>query len=143
MNGSAATVLHLLAAGADNATSIYTPGGKPLTYGALRAQAARTIDALNAQGVGRNDRVAIVLDNGPEMAVAFLSMAAGATAAPLNPAYRAEEFEFYLSDLNAKILVVGQGKSSPALDVAQKLAIPIVRLTPEPERGAGSFTLSF
>jgi acyl-coenzyme A synthetase/AMP-(fatty) acid ligase len=60
----------------------------------------------NAQGVGRNDRVAIVLDNGPEMAVAFLCIAAGATAAPLNPAYRADEFEFYLSDLNARLLIV-------------------------------------
>ena len=143
MSGSAATVLHLLTAGADNATCINTPGGKPLTYGGLRALAAQTIDALNAQGVGRNDRVAIVLDNGPEMAVAFLSIAAGATAAPLNPAYRTEEFEFYLSDLNAKILVIGHDKPSPALDVAQKLGIPVVRLTPTPEHGAGSFSLAF
>src|SRR5689334_13387818 len=138
MNGSAATVLHLLAAGADNATSINTPGGTPLTYGALREQAARTIDALNAQAVGRNDRVAIVLDNGPEMAVAFLCIAAGATAAPLNPSYRSEEFEFYLSDLNAKILVIAHDKSSPAVEVAQKLGIAVVRLTPTPEHGAGS-----
>src|SRR3954471_12161270 len=143
MSSSAATVLHLLAAGADNATSINTPGSKPLMYGALRALAARTIDVLNAYGVGRNDRVAIVLDNGPEMAVAFLSIAPGATAAPLNPAYRTEEFEFYLSDLNAKILVIGHDKSSPALEVAQKLGIPVVRLTPTPEHGAGSFSLAF
>ncbi|MCK7493748.1 MAG: hypothetical protein MZW92_22255, partial [Comamonadaceae bacterium] len=30
------------------------------------------------------------------------------TSAPLNPAYRADEFEFYLSDLNAKALIVEQ-----------------------------------
>ena len=53
-----------------------------------------TLAALNARGIGRNDRVAIVLDNGPEMAAAFLCISAGATAAPLNPAYRADEFEF-------------------------------------------------
>src|SRR3954451_855571 len=143
MSGSAATVLHLLTAGADSATCINTPGGKPLTYSALRALTAQTIDALNTQGVGRNDRVAIVLDNGPEMAVAFLSIAAGATAAPLNPAYRSEEFEFYLSDLKAKILVIGHDKSSPPLEVHQKLAIPVARLTATPEHGAGSFALAF
>jgi oxalate---CoA ligase len=143
MSNSASTVLHLLEAGADQATCISTPGGKPLTYAALRSLATQTVAALNAQGVGRNDRVAIVLDNGPEMAVAFLCIAAGATAAPLNPAYRADEFEFYLSDLNARMLIIAHDKSSPALEVADKLGIPIARLTPTPERGAGSFTLAF
>ena len=143
MSSSPSTVLGLLDAGANDATCINTPGGKALTYGALRALAARTVDALNAKGVGRNDRIAIVLDNGPEMAVAFLCIAAGATAAPLNPAYRADEFEFYLSDLNARILIVAHDKASPAIEVADKLNIPIVRLLPTPEQGAGSFTLSF
>ena len=43
---------------------------------------------------------------------------AGATTAPLNPAYKAEEFEFYLSDLNAKALVILAGMESPARAVA-------------------------
>ena len=95
------------------------------------------------QGIGANDRVAIVLDNGPEMAAAFLGIGSAATAAPLNPTYRAEEFEFYLTDLNAKLLVVAQGKDSPAVGVAQKLGVPIARLVPTPEKGAGSFGLDF
>ena len=65
-------------------------------------------------GIGRNDRVAIVLPNGPDMATAFVAIACGATTAPLNPAYRAEEFDFYLSDLNAKALVILDGMESPA-----------------------------
>src|SRR6476659_695602 len=125
MSITPATVLRLLDAGAVAATCINTPGGKPLTYGALRDLAARTVDTLNAKGIGRGDRVAIVLDNGPEMAVAFLCVAAGATAAPLNPSYRSEEFEFYLSDLNAKALIVEQGSQSPALAVAAKLGIGV------------------
>jgi oxalate---CoA ligase len=143
MSNTATTITALLDEGAPDATALSTPGGCPLTYRALRALAAQTFTALNAQGVGRNDRVAIVLDNGPEMAAAFVCIAAGATAAPLNPAYRAEEFEFYLSDLNAKILVIERDKSSPAVDVARKLGIPIVRLAAAPDRGAGSFTLEF
>src|SRR5437016_5147012 len=81
------------------AVAIAAAGVRPLTYEGLRDQVGRTIDALNGFGVGREDRVAIVLPNGPEMALAFVATAAGATAAPLNPGYRSEEFEFYLSDL--------------------------------------------
>jgi len=143
MSNTATTVGALLEAGAPDATALSAPGGAPLTYRALRALAARTLAALNAHGVGRNDRVAIVLDNGPEMAAAFLCVAAGATAAPLNPVYRAEEFEFYLTDLNAKILVIERDKSSPAADVARKLDIPIVRLATAADKGAGSFVLEF
>ena len=47
------------------------------------------------------------------MAAAFLCVAAGATAAPLNPAYRADEFEFYLTDLNAKVLIVEAAANRP------------------------------
>ena len=68
-------------------------------------------------------------------------MASGATSAPLNPAYRADEFEFYLSDLGAKALVVDAGSTSPAIGVARKLGVRIVELHPHPERGAGSFEL--
>jgi len=137
------TVTALLETGAPDATALSAPGGAPLSYRALRALASETTATLNAQGIGRNDRVAIVLDNGPEMAAAFLCIAACATAAPLNPAYRSEEFEFYLTDLNAKILIIERDKSSPAVEVGHKLGIPVVRLAATPEKGAGSFVLEF
>src|SRR5215831_2006085 len=136
MSNNATTITALLETGAPDATAISAPGAAPLSYRALRALASETMAALNAQGVGRNDRIAIVLDNGPEMAAGFLGVAACATAAPLNPAYRSEEFEFYLTDLNAKILVIERDKSSPAIEVAHKLDIPIVRLSATPEKGA-------
>jgi acyl-CoA synthetase (AMP-forming)/AMP-acid ligase II len=137
------TIVELLRKGADNDIALSTPGGVPLTYGGLRALVSDTVMEISRYAIGAGDRVAIVLDNGPEMAAAFLSIAAGATAAPLNPAYRAEEFEFYLTDLRAKLLIVGEGKDSPAIAVAEKLGIPVARLEPEPESGAGMFTLSF
>ncbi|HKB84221.1 MAG TPA: acyl--CoA ligase [Burkholderiales bacterium] len=143
MSTSASTVMALLEQGAPDATALSAPGGVPLSYQSLRKLASDTLAALNAQGIGRNDRIAIVLDNGPEMAAAFLSVAAGATAAPLNPAYRADEFEFYLSDLKARLLVVGHEMSSPAVEVANRLGIPLVRLVPASGKGAGSFALEF
>ncbi len=85
--------------------------------------------------------MAIVLPNGPEMAAAFVTIAGGATTAPLNPAYRGEEFEFYLTDLKAKALVVETGVDSPARAVAEKLGVPIIELHPRRDEGAGSFEL--
>ena len=67
----------------------------------------------------------------------------GCPAAPLNPAYKHEEFEFYLSDLEPKILVIEDGQASPATEVAARLGIPVVRLKADPEQGAGYFTLLF
>lgn len=137
------TIQDLLKAGRDDATALSSPGGVPLTYRALRAHVVEIGRALNAHGIGAGDRVAIVLDNGPEMAAAFLSIGSAATAAPLNPTYRAEEFEFYLTDLDAKLLIVAEGKDSPAVGVAEKLGVPIARLVPQPEKGAGTFGLEF
>ena len=124
----ASTLVELMSAGADDAIALTAPGVAGLSFAALRAQVHDTVAALNAMGIGRGDRVAIVLNNGPEMATAFISVAAGAASAPLNPAYRADEFEFYLSDLNARGLIVEAGSTSPAVEVARKLGVRIIEL---------------
>lgn len=135
------TVKDLLARAAAERPALGAPGRPWLTHGGLRAQAERTVGALNGMGIGRNDRVAIVLPNGPEMASSFIAIASGATTAPLNPAYKAEEFEFYLSDLDAKALVIAEGMESPAREVAVSRRIPIVELVPG-AGAAGEFSLT-
>jgi len=112
----------------------------PLAYRELRELMERTVSRLNSMGIGRGDRVAIVLHNGPEMAAAFACVAAGAATAPLNPGYRPQEFEFYLSDLQPKALILEPGPS-PARDAAQKLGVPVIELHAQREQGAGTFTL--
>jgi acyl-CoA synthetase (AMP-forming)/AMP-acid ligase II len=134
------TLHELLSTGADAATALAAPAAAPLTYRGLRANVARCAARLNAAGIGRGDRVAIVLPNGPQMAAAFVSIASCATAAPLNPAYRADEFDFYLSDLGARALVVERGSDSPAVGVAGKRGIAIIELVTADE-GAGAFDL--
>jgi oxalate/formate antiporter len=135
------TILQLLSRGADDAPAIGAPGRAWLTHGALRALAHRTISQLNAFGIGCGDRVAIVLPNGPEMASAFVSIACGAVTAPLNPAYQAEEFHFYLTDLRASALVVQRGTDTPARKIAAGLRIPILELVVDADAPAGAFTL--
>jgi acyl-CoA synthetase (AMP-forming)/AMP-acid ligase II len=134
------TISAALAAAPATALALLAPAQPALTYGALRANVASCITTLNQLGIGRGERVAIVLPNGPHMAAAFVAIAAGATAAPLNPAYRAEEFEFYLSDLQAKALVVEQGSESPAIAVARKLGVALIEL--RAGAAAGEFTLA-
>ncbi|MEP6619285.1 MAG: acyl--CoA ligase [bacterium] len=140
---SESTIADLLQAGADDAPALSAPGGVPLTYRALRTLVADISAALNARGLGAGDRVGIVLDNGPEMAAAFLTVGSCATAAPLNPGYRADEFEFYLTDLGARLLIVSREKESAAVEVATKLGVPVARLVAHPELGAGAFSLEF
>ena len=138
------TLQALLAAGDPAAPAISAPSRASLSHGAFRALVSDTIATLNGLGIGRNDRVAIVLANGPEMATCFVACANGVTSAPLNPAYRADEFEFYLSDLNAKALIVERDSTSPAIAVAQKLGvrlIDLVDLVVAPDAPAGAFTL--
>ena len=136
------TVAELLGAGAASAPAIRATDGRPaLTYGGLRDLVGRTVAALNARGIGRGDRVGIVVPNGPEMAAAFVAVASAATTAPLNPGYRQEEFEFYLQDLGAKALIVLRGDDTPARAAAGKLGVPVLELVADPAAGAGAFTL--
>ena len=138
------TVPGLIASRAEiepGSTAIDAPQRTPLTYLGLKHQIESTVKTLNACGVGREDRVAIVLPNGPELAVAFVSVAAGATCAPLNPSYGSEEFKFYLSDLNARALLVLEGSDSPAVAVARDRGIAILELEPRQAEPAGVFSI--
>ncbi|MBS0238634.1 MAG: AMP-binding protein [Proteobacteria bacterium] len=136
------TLHDLLKAGEDQAPAIRASGAEPLTYAGFRTLVMRTIARLNDFGIGRGDRVAIVLPNGPEMATAFVATASAATVAPLNPGYRADEFDFYMSDINTKALIVEEGSTSPAVGVAEKRGITVITLKSDPAHGAGAFTLS-
>ncbi len=129
----------LLRAGPADAVALSAPNRPDLTYGGLRRQVDRTVYGLNRRGIGRGDRVAIVLPNGPDMASAFVSIAAGAATAPLNPAYRQREFEFYLADLGAKALVLTAGDDSPARAAAARLGVPVLEIRTEDRWPAGTF----
>ena len=109
-------------------TAIAAPACGGVDYAELRAQTEGLGRQLRGVGVGPDDRVAIVLPNGPAMASAFVCMAPWCATSPLNPAYKADEFDFYLQDLNARALVVEEGAESAAVAVAEARNIPVLRL---------------
>lgn len=121
--------------------AIAAPGRAPLTYRSLLAQVDSVAESLDGFGIRRHDRVAIALPNGPEMAVAFLGVAAGSCCAPLNPAYRANEVVAHLENVRASALIVESDGESAARTAAESLDIPVIALTPRPQREAGVFEL--
>jgi acyl-CoA synthetase (AMP-forming)/AMP-acid ligase II len=109
-----ATLLDLLDHGDPDAAAIVVPDGVRLTYRALREQVEAAAGELARLGLGRDDRIALVLPNGAEAIVLFLAASTAGTAAPLNAAYKEEEFRFYLEDTRARALVVPPGQGEAA-----------------------------
>ncbi len=136
------TIADLLREGDPTAPAVGAPDRTTMSRGELVRLVDRTGGALRALGIVSGDRVAIVMPNGPEMAAAFVAVASWACAAPLNPAYRADEFDFYLGDIDAKALIIQSGPGSPARAVAAQRKIPVIELAPDDSATAGGFTLS-
>jgi acyl-CoA synthetase (AMP-forming)/AMP-acid ligase II/thioesterase domain-containing protein len=103
-------------------------GRPPLGYGGLREVVARTAAGLRARGIGRHDRVALVLPNGPQAAIAFLGVASAAACAPLNPAYTESELDFYLGDLQARAVVADPEDGAFVTAVARERGIAVLAL---------------
>ncbi|WP_051854693.1 non-ribosomal peptide synthetase [Streptomyces sp. NRRL B-1347] len=81
--------------------------GETLTYAELDARADRVARALRADGVGRDDRVAVVMPRCPQLFVALLGiLKAGGAYVPVDPRHPADRVRFLLADSSAKVVVV-------------------------------------
>jgi len=135
-------LLHGALARNPNATALVAPSRAPLSYDALRQQVAVTAGALRAANVGMQDKVAVVLPNGPEMASAVVAVASTAICAPLNPKYAADELRFHLSDLAAKALLLPADDIGPARSVARELGVRCIDVRWRRDAPAGCFELA-
>ncbi|MBM4263422.1 MAG: AMP-binding protein [Deltaproteobacteria bacterium] len=114
-------------------------GKGPTTYCQLSEHVNKLAVFLTANRVGRQDSVAVVLPNGPALAVALLASMSVAAAAPLNPAYTDAELDYFFSDLEASALIVDDS-GSLAAKVASRRGIPVVEWCDElsaPRGGTG------
>ncbi len=88
--------------------------GRVMDHPTLCQEVDRLAAAMRAAGLKRNDRLAIVLPNGPEMVITLLAAMTVGCAAPLNPKYREDEFRFFLDDLNAAAMIATEGTAADA-----------------------------
>ena len=138
------TIFELIRAQAQNqpqAEALRFHGRESLSYAGLIAAIEQVKSEINSYGLGRNDRIAVVHPNGPEMALIVLGILACASCAPLNQKYTATEFEFYLADLNVKAVIVRAGLKSPVIAVCERLNIPVIELAANTTEPIG--TLNF
>ena len=117
----------ILAAPGSRVALVCPDDERSLTVDGLAAIVGELAGRLHALGVRRGDRVAIVLDDGPELIELLFALSAlGAAAAPLNPAYTTPEYEFFLGDLAPRLLLAAAGDAPAAREAAG--ATPVVEL---------------
>ena len=144
MTSATNTIVELIACQSrrtPDALAILAPGRSPLTYRGLTQRIDNAIDALAAAGVGRGDRVALAVPNGPEMAVALIAVMGCAECAPLSPLLDEAAYLVALRTLHVDVIVVPEGGDTPVVRAAQALTLPVIRLAVLPHEPAGSFCL--
>ena len=110
-------------------TAIFNLGAdgavEEVSYGALREASNRLANALAARGIGRGDRIALLLAQGPAVAVSHIaSYKLGAIALPLAMLFGVEAIAYRLADSGARALITnaqGLAKLAAGRDVASGL----------------------
>ncbi|KAI9729922.1 MAG: hypothetical protein M1818_008362 [Claussenomyces sp. TS43310] len=126
---------------AGTATAVIIPS-KPqpliVSYQELSAQVSSFQHKLARLGITPQSAVSIALPNSYEFIIAFLAASwQRAIAAPLNSAYKQEEFEFYIDDLKSALAIVPKGsfgKDGAAVRAARKYQAAIAECYWDPQR---------
>lgn len=106
--------------------AVSVTGKIELTHADLDALVDAAAARLAADaGVRQGHVVALSFPNTIELVIMFLAVIrARAVAAPLNPAYTQDEFEFYLSDSESRLLITNAEGNPAAQAAAAKLGLP-------------------
>ena len=108
---------------APNAPAIIDTDGEGVRrvwiYADLKDASDRLASALRARGVGRGDRVAVLLSQSPEVMVAhFAAMKLGAIVLPLFTLFGDEALGFRLADSGARAAITDDANLDKLMDVA-------------------------
>ena len=109
--------------------AILASGRAPLTFATLWAHAQKTLTELRRAGIGRNDRVAVVLPDGLDAATAIVSVAAVSVCVPLNPGLTADEWQRYFIETRIAALLTRADIVSPSRAIARARGIPVIDLS--------------
>jgi len=126
-NDAPAEALNAILNGSQDPALIVPDDGQVMTHRQLADRVESVAGCLAAAGVGRGDRVALTLPNGPDMVQILLAIAAlGAAAAPLNPAYTRSEFVFYLTDIQPRVFLMPASRPEAAIGAAEECSITVL-----------------
>ncbi|XP_042468711.1 probable CoA ligase CCL9 [Zingiber officinale] len=135
-------VLRKAAADFPSRRAVFVPGRLELSHGRLHQLVDATATRFAASGVRAGDVVALSFPNTVELVIVFLAVIrARGVAIPLNSAYTQEEFVFYLSDSEAKLLVTSAEGNAAAEAAAEQLGIPRAAASLSDASGALELTL--
>jgi crotonobetaine/carnitine-CoA ligase len=102
-------------------------GDRSISYADLDAGALRMAGGLAAHGVTKGDRVAVLMDNSPDMVVTFFAVTRlGAIWVPTNTAYRGEFLKHQLHDSGSKVVICDAGYAANV--VAAETELPSLEL---------------
>lgn len=122
--------------------ALEAPGRAPATYSDLDRSILKVGLHLRGLGLNQDDRVVIVLPNGPEMAVTCLGVMSVSVAVPANPDFRKGEYETMFRQLAPRLLITLAEKEHPSREAARDLSIPVCEIHVLPSDPAGSFDLT-
>ena len=126
-NDAPAEALNSILKGCNGPALVVPEDGQVLTHLELAERVESLAGRLAAAGVGRGDRVAMTLPNGPDMVQILLAIAAlGAAAAPLNPTYTRTEFTFYLSDIEPRLFLMPASRPQAAANAAEDCSVTVM-----------------
>jgi len=115
--------------------------GRTLTYGQVAEMVNRVGNALRGLGVDMENRVLLLLYDSPEFAANFFgAMKIGAVPVPVNTMMRAQDYEYFLNDSRAKVLIVHRPLWDEVAKVRDRLKyLKHVVIVGEPESGQEAF----
>jgi len=102
----------------------------PVSFGWLREHSNRLASALRARGVGRGDRIAILLPQGRAVLTAHLAAyKLGAIAVPLAALFGVDALAYRLTDSAAKVVVTNAGGLAKLGQITQPLPELALRIS--------------
>jgi len=119
------------------------PDGRdvPITYGWLRDTSNRLANALRAHGIGRGDRVSILLPQSPEVAAIHIAIyKLGAVALPLAVLFGVDALSYRLENSGAKALITNAWGVERIAEIRNELPeLKLVLSLDGPSDGARGF----
>jgi acyl-CoA synthetase (AMP-forming)/AMP-acid ligase II len=118
--------LRLRAAAAPESEALLAPGRPAITFAGLSSRIDAVAGLLANAGLGRNDVVAVLMPDGPELLSIVLGVVSVAICAPVNPALRKAEIASCLSGLGARAVIIDAALNSPVGEVAGELGVSVL-----------------